>query len=251
MKYRQASSAAGRLRFYKGLTVSLILVLFLSGCMYPKEDQQENQVSYRESVRRIQDAVNDFYKEESILPIITAGEEVPRYEKYRVDLDKLKNMGYIDEIPKTAFEKGGSGHFLIINEEVDPLVKVMDLLTIQKVNDVQLSVNRYKSDHDGELPTGVELHPGFFSVDVAKTDMKKLQLKSFYSGQEITLMMDDTGKVYVDYAFDIMQAIQKNGEDPKPDQDLRTYLEEESYFVPVKSVPYLWVDQQPVAQQSE
>ncbi|WP_138227705.1 DUF3939 domain-containing protein [Paenibacillus algicola] len=227
--------------------IALIGVLLLSGCMYPNEDSQEEQVSYRESVRRIQGAVDDYFKETSLLPIMTAGEEIPRYEKYRVDLDKLKNMGYMDEIPTTAFEKGGSGRFLIINEEQEPLVKVMDLLTVQKINDMQMSVDRYKSDQ-GKLPAGEELYPGFTAVDISKTDAKNWKLKSFYSGQDVVLMMDQGGKVYIDYAFDIMQAIQKNGQEPQPDQDLRVYLESESFYVPVKSVPYRWENNQPVPQ---
>lgn len=230
-------------------TASILVLMsgLMTGCMYKAEDSQENQVSYRESVKRIQSAVDDFFKEQSILPILTAGEEVPRYEKYRVDLGKLENMGYMDEIPKTAFEKGGSGYFLIINEEEEPTVKVMDLNTKQKVNDVQMSVNRYKTANNGKLPSGVELYPGFTTVDLGKTDAKKFQLKSIYSGQEVTFMMDEEGTVYIDYAFDIMQAIQKESAEPKTNEDLRVYLEKASFFVPVKSVPYIWMDKQPVA----
>lgn len=228
-------------------TVFMLMAVLMTGCMYPKENEQERQVSYRESVKRVQSAVDDFYKEESILPIITAGNEVPRYEKYRVDFEKLKNMGYIDEIPSTAFEKGGSGYFLIINEEKDPTVKVMDINTAQKINDVQLSVNRFKTANNGILPAGDELYHGFSTVDLSKTDAENVSLKSVYSGQEVTFMMDSNGTVYVDYAFDIMQAIQKEEAKPKDDEDLRVYLEKASYYVPVKSVPYIWKDKQPVA----
>lgn len=228
-------------------SILMILSILMTGCMYQNEAEKENPVSYRESVKRIQSAVDDFYKEQSILPIITADAETPRYEKYRVDLDKLKNMGYLDEIPKTAFESGGSGYFLIINEEVDPSVKVMDLNTQQKVNDVQLSVNRYKTANNGKLPAGDELYPGFSTVDLSKTDAKNLKLNSMNSGQEVTFMMDENGTVYIDYALDIMQAIQKEESEPKADEDLRVYLEQASYFVPVKSVPYYWKDKQPVA----
>src|SRR5690242_4804490 len=90
----------------KRMSAVLVLVLFpmlLTGCLYPDEKLQENKVSYRESVKRIQSAVDDFYQEQGILPIITAGAEIPKYEKYRVDLDQLKGRGYIDQIPDTAF----------------------------------------------------------------------------------------------------------------------------------------------------
>lgn len=240
--------AAGRSKRMSAVLVMVLLPALLTGCLYPGENTPENKVSYRESVKRIQSAVDDFYQEQSILPIITAGSEVPRYEKYRVDLDQLKNRGYIDQIPNTAFEKGGSGYFLIINEETEPTVKVMDLTTTQKVNDVQRAVNLYKMSHNDSLPTGEALYPGYTAVDLSKTDAKSVKLNSVYSGQEMSFIMDENGTVYADYAFDIMQAIQKNGTDPKEGEDLRRYLEQESYYVPVKSVPYIWQDGQPVAQ---
>lgn len=235
----------------KPLWAALVLVLFsllMTGCLYPDEGAGENKVSYRESVKRIQSAVDDYFKEQGVLPIITAGPEVPRYEKYRVDLELLKNRGYIDQIPATAFEKGGTGYFLIINEESDPTVKVMDLTTVQAVNDVQRAVNLYKMGNDGALPAGETLYPGYTAVDLSKTDAKSLKLMSVFSGQEMTFIMDEAGKVYADYAFDIMQAVQKDGSEPKEGEDLRVFLEKESYFVPVKSVPYAWINQQPVAQ---
>ncbi|GAB6929954.1 hypothetical protein JCM10914A_39370 [Paenibacillus sp. JCM 10914] len=240
--------AARPARWTSAAIILAIVPFVLTGCLYPDEKMQENKVSYKESVRRIQDAVDDFYQEQSILPIITAGPEVPRYEKYRVDLDQLHNRGYIDQIPNTAFEKGGSGYFLIINEETEPTVKVMDLNTTQKVNDVQRAVNLYKMSHDNALPAGEELYPGYMNVDLSKTDAKSLKLMSVYSGQEMRFMMDEAGTVYADYAFDIMQAVEKNGEQPQTGEDLRVYLEKESYFVPVKSVAYEWKDGQPVAQ---
>lgn len=251
MKWTFPNAKARQAKWIKTIRsvfVLMLLSVLTMGCMYQSESEQGSQVSYRESVKRIQSAVDDFYKEQSILPIITAGEEIPRYEKYRVDLDKLKNMGYMDEIPKTAFENGGSGYFLIINEEEDPSVKVMDLNTKQQVNDVQLSVNRYKTANNGKLPIGSDIYPGFSTIDLAKTDAKNVNLKSVFSGQETTFMMDESGNVYIDYAFDIMQAIQKESAEPRADEDLRSYLEQASYFVPVKSVPYYWKDQQPVAE---
>lgn len=249
MKRKWANDRRSRNGYGKTAAAAMLLILAVltGGCMYPGDEEQQSQVSYREGVKRIQSAVDDYFKEKSILPIITAGVEVPRYEKFRIDLDKLQREGYIDDIPKTAFEKGGSGYFLIINEETNPTVKVMDLVTAQKVNDVQNAVNRYKTANNGQLPSGEELYPGFHAVDIAKIDLRNFQLKSFYSGQDAALIMDANGKVYVDYAFDIMQAIQKNGSKPDNEKDLRVFLEEESYYVPVKSVPYRWENEQPVA----
>jgi hypothetical protein len=230
------------------LSIFLSLALTLSGCLYP-ESGKSQAVNYRESVKRIQSAVDDYQQEEGLLPIINAGSETPKYEKFRIDLDLLSKKGYLDDIPATAFEKGGSAYFLIINEESSPEVKVMDLVTVQKVNDAQLQVTRYKSAHGGELPVGEELYPGLYSIDGKKAGIASVQLTSVYSGQEIPLIMDKDGKVYVDYVFDIMAVIDKNGGEHEQDnKDLRLELEQASFFVPVKSLPYLWINGQPVPQ---
>lgn len=228
--------------------VMSIITVMLTGCLYSSKQGQEPQVSYRESVDRIQKAIEQFQDEQSILPIITAGEETPRYEKFRIDLDKLSKMGYIDEIPATAFEKGGSAYFLLLDEEVDPTVKVMDLMTVQKVNDVQRQVNSYRNANDGELPIQghIETYPGLFTVDLKKAKAESYALQSIFSGQEQSYLVDHVGRVYVDYAFDIMQAIEKSGVSASDYVDLRALLVEQSYFVPVKSLPYQWVDEVPV-----
>lgn len=234
-----------------GLFVVLIGVSLLSGCMYPGGSRQEQGVSYRESVERIQSALDAFQRDKGILPIITAGEEVPRYEKYRIDLDKLNKQGYIDEIPATAFEQGGSAYFLVIDEETDPTVKVMDLVTVQKVNDVQRLVDQYARSNPGQWPTAQEeeLHPGLHEVDLKKIRGEEHALLSVYSREPLPYLIDESGRVYVDYAWDIMQAIDKSGTAVSEDQgDLRVLLTEHSYFVPVKSLPYVWKDGMPVAQ---
>lgn len=224
----------------------VLLAVSLTGCLYPDEKKNENRVSYRESVKRIQSALDDFQKDQGILPMINADEDTPKYEKFRINLDQLQKGGYIDEIPATAFEKGGSAYFLIQNEETDPTVKVMDLITVQKVNDVQRAVNQYKSAHGGKLPAGEELYPGIYLVDPALANTKSIVLKSVYSGQDMNFMMDEAGVVYVDYAFDIMQLIDKEGLKPSKEEDLREELVKSSDYVPVKSLAYRWSGDSPV-----
>ncbi|USB34758.1 DUF3939 domain-containing protein [Paenibacillus sp. YPG26] len=214
--------------------------------MYPRESRG-NQVSYRESVNRLQLAVDQFQKDKGILPILNADASIPRFEKFRIDLDKLNKTGYIDEIPATAFEQGGSAYFLILDEETKPVVKVMELTTVQKVNDIQRAVDQYKSSHQGKLPVQKELYPGIYSVDLKAIKSESLVWTSFYSGQESDYILDPGGRVYVDYALDIMQAVEKSGGTPASDTDLRVLLLEHSYYVPVKSLPYRWQNNQPVA----
>lgn len=225
----------------------LAIALTLSGCLYPG-DEKRGSVNYRESVKRIQAAVDDYQQEEGVLPILNADEATPRYEKFRVDLAKLNQKGYLDDIPATAFEQGGSAYFLILNEESDPLVKVMDLVTVQKVNDVQRQINRYKSAHGDSLPVLNELYPGLYTIDQKLAGTTSIGLTSVYSGQPLEFIVDKEGTVYVDYALDIMSAIEKNGGNHDANKDLRMDLEKASYYVPVKSLPYLWMNDQPVPQ---
>ncbi len=227
--------------------MAVLLAVSLSGCLYPDEKKNENRVSYRESVKRIQSAIEDYQKDKSLLPILNADQDTPKYEKFRIDLDKLQKEGYIDEIPSTAFEKGGSAYFLIQDEETKPTVKVMDLITVQKVNDVQRLVNQYKMAHDGQLPAGDEVYPGVHAVDPALAGMKDIGLKSVYSGQDVNFLLDQAGTVYADYAFDIMQLIDKQGLKPSKEEDLREELVKASEYVPVKSLPYRWSGDAPVA----
>ncbi|GAB6990318.1 hypothetical protein [Paenibacillus pini] len=225
-----------------------ILILTTTGCLYSGDKKTETRVSYRESVKRIQSAVDDFQKDQGILPIVNPEESTPRYEKFRVDLNQLQKKGFIDEIPKTAFEKGGSAYFVIQNEEKDPTIKVMDLVTVQKVNDVQRAVDKYKTSHSGKLPVGDEVYPGLHRIDLKEAGAD-IDLKSVYSGQNMEFIVDSAGVVYADYAFDIMQLIDKEGDKPSTNEDLREYLVKASDYVPVKSLPYEWVNDAPVAKQ--
>lgn len=237
--FRRCRSAA--------LLVMLMLMLMTTGCLYPDEKKNEAKaVNYRDSVSRIQAAVDAYQVDKGLLPILNASEDIPRYEKFRIDLSKLEQNGYLDEIPSTAFEKGGNAYFLILDEEVKPTVKVLDLITVQKVTDVQRAVDRYKIGHNDALPTANEVYPGLAQVDFKKAGLPNSSLKSIYSGQEVTFLVDQQGKVFVDYAFDIMQLIDKEKIQPQPDEDLRVYLEQSSYYVPVKSLPYQWKDGSPV-----
>ncbi|OKP84441.1 hypothetical protein A3848_24515 [Paenibacillus sp. P32E] len=226
--------------------VSILWVCSLAGCMYPEKEKAGS--SYRGSVMRVQAAVNDYQQKEGLLPILNADEATPRYEKFLIDLEKLQQTGYLDEIPAAAFEKGGSAYFLILNEESDPEVKMMDLVTVQKVNDVQRLINRYKSAHGGSLPAGEEIYPGLFAIDARQAGTDLITLSSIYSGQPLPFFMDKNGTVYVDYGVDIQSVIHQNSTSPKDNTDLRLLLEQASYYVPVKSLPYFWVGGQPVPQ---
>lgn len=226
--------------------LALSALIALSGCMYPKELRKENQVSYKESVLLVQNAVDQYQKDTGLLPIKNSSAETPQYEKFVIDFSKLTNRNLLSDVPISAFENGGNNYFLIINEETKPTVRLMDLVTFQKVSELEQLVAGYVANHKGEVPAGETVAKNLFRLDFDKLGRKPEQIRSVFSGQYVGFLVDASGKVFVDYAMDVMQAIRKSGKtDFEANADLRTVLVEQSLFVPVKSTPYYWIDNEP------
>ncbi|WP_239614136.1 hypothetical protein [Cohnella mopanensis] len=233
----------------RALTLGLlsIMILSLTGCLYPEDQTPGGQASAREAVLTVQDATERYQSQTSLLPIQNAKESVPVYEKYKVDLGKLKRMGYIAQIPAAAFENGGSYQFLIIDEETDPKVKLLDLVVFQTVNDVQKKVDEYRSSHGDRIPKGDELYPGFSVINFKELGMKAPNIQSMYSRQTLNFLVNDQGQAYVDYGIDIATAVKKAQTEPQPNEDLRKVLVDASYYVPVRSPVYHWMEGEPRA----
>jgi cobalamin biosynthesis Mg chelatase CobN len=236
-------------KFSRLLIISMLIMtlLPLTGCLYPDDQTTSSQSSARESVLTVQDAVDRYKEQTGLLPIQNAKETVPLYEKYRVDFGKLKRMDFIAQIPTASYENGGSYQFLIIDEETKPLVKLLDLTVFQAVADVQKRVDEYRSNHSNQNPAGNEMYPGFAIVDFNKLGNKAPDIISVYSRQSLNLLVNAQGQVLVDYGIDIVTAIKKSGIQPHEEEDLRRVLIEASYFVPVRSPVYHLVDGEPQA----
>ncbi|RJE90033.1 DUF3939 domain-containing protein [Paenibacillus sp. 1011MAR3C5] len=238
--------AAGR-KSRIGAMIGLLamITLSLSGCLYP-EDEKQN-VPPKEAVRNVQAAIDQYFDEQGLLPIVTSSQDVPVYEKYKIDYKKLQAKGYLSYIPSAAFENGGNYYFIIIDEETDPTVKLMDIATFQKLIDVQSWVKQY-SDSRGSLPKKDEMYPGFYTIDYEGMGKKAPDIRSVFSGVGLHAILDDKGNIYVDYGIDLMQYIQKNGESATNGiDDLRELLVKSSDFVPVKAPVYKLVGGEPVA----
>jgi hypothetical protein len=230
------------------LVILTVTVLSLSGCMYPKNELKQNQAAPKEAVRNVQAAIDQYQSETGMLPMKNSDADTPVYEKFLVDFAQLKNKGYLISIPTAAFENGGNYYFLIINEETKPQVKLMNLKTYQQINDIQSWVTEYANNHNGEWPKGEQAYPGYFYIDYKAMNKKAPDLRSDYSYQTLAAIMDEQGHVYMDYGIDIMQTIQKNGEDGlTADTDLRSILVDTDMFVPVKAPAYHWVNKEPQA----
>jgi len=221
-------------------------MLALTGCLYPEDRTPGADASAREAVMTVQDSVDRYRERTELLPIQNADETVPVYEKYKIDFGKLKRMGYIAEVPKIAFESGGSYQFLIIDEETNPTVKMLDLVVFQAAADVQRKVDEYRRANGNRNPSGDEAYEGFSWIDFGKLGMKAPEARSMYSRQPLSWIVDGQGTVYADYAIDVATALEKTGKRPGAGEDLRTALVEASYYVPVRSPAYRLIDGDPL-----
>ncbi|SYX84687.1 hypothetical protein [Paenibacillus alvei] len=230
------------------IVLFVIMSMTLQGCLYPKEMRKESQQSVREGVLLVQNAVDQYQKDTGLLPLVSSDESVPRYEKFRVNFELLKRRDLLSAIPGSAFESGGSGVYLIIDEESTPKVKVMDLVTSQRVNDLARAVDAHIRAK-GSVPKQEEVYPGFYRIDEKLIGIQPVEVRSPFSRSVLSFMMDEQGRVYADYAQDIMQLVESSGKQPTgQEDDLRPMLADASFFVPVKSVAYIWSNGAPVPQ---
>lgn len=238
------------LRIVRPMAVMIALVMMLlslSGCLYPEDQKGQNKVAPKEAVRNVQEAIAQYQKETGMLPIKNSSVDTPIYEKFNVDFAKLQRTGYLSDIPSAAFEKGGNYYFIVIDEESDPQIKLMDIVTFQQINDIQTWVTAFVQSN-GELPKGEQMYPGYYQIDFKSMKKTAPTIRSVFSGQTLQALVDDNGVVYTDYGIDIMQSIQKSGKtDFDAKLDLRELLVDGSDFVPVKAPVYHWVNNEPQA----
>lgn len=233
----------------KLMMVVAVLCTVMTGCMYPQSDTSSGAVVSKEAIRNVQAAIEQYLTTTGVLPIHNSDSKVGRYEKYRVDFGKLKDGGYLENIPNSAFEAGGNFYYLILNEEESPIVKAQSILLTQKVNDLQQKVSDYISAY-GEVPLGTEAFPNVYYIDFEKLEIKKPTINSVYTGNISELLVSNDGTVYIDYAPELMQLLQKDSSLVISENlDLRELLVANSDYVPVKSTSYKLVNGEPAAVQ--
>jgi hypothetical protein len=233
--------------YVKSSVLVLLTLLLLTGCMYPDEMRKESQALPGEYTAVVQQAVERYKEASGVLPIKNSNVNTPLYEKYVIDLKKLMDSGYLSRLPDDAFESGGNYYYVLVDVEDKPRVKLMDLAAKQQVGDVQRVVDSYSFNNGGALPLGEQAADSFYRISYDQLGMKPVQVRSPFSRQYLSLLLHESGRVFIDYAPDIMQAKEKANiiETPDEEKDLRTWLVDASYFVPVDSMPYYWVEGQP------
>ncbi|HLT55727.1 MAG TPA: hypothetical protein VK057_06420, partial [Bacillota bacterium] len=67
-----------------------------------------------------------------------------------------------------------------------------------------------------------------------------------YSQEQLPIVMDVEGKLYIDYRIDLTQALENYDYDYEEGDDIRYILAENTPFLPVYSLPYTISDGEPV-----
>lgn len=247
---KQLANAQRKLRGFQIAACLVWAAILLTGCMYPASERADRAGSVRDAVRNVSGAVQDYQASTDLLPMQNSDESVPKYEKFRVDFGKLQRLGYISDLPAAAFEKGGRYYFLIQDELEEPVIKLMDVVVYQLMNDVQSWVDNYVITNNGKLPAVSDAYPGFYRIDYQALNKKEPTITSMFSGQTLSTMMDEDGEVFVDYGIDVARALERarsESDGATLPEDLRELLTQQSDFVPVKSAPYQLVGDDPQA----
>jgi hypothetical protein len=229
------------------LILVCLMLLFTSGCLYPDDRRMERQGNPQEFIVVVQAAINTYQDNTGILPIKNSDMDTPIYEKYRVDFKKLIDRGYLSRIPANAFENGGTHYYVLVNVEDQPTVKLLDIISLQQVREIERLVNDYVSLNSGEIPQKSHVSGEWYTIDFTKIGKERVQVKSVYSKQYLSLLVHTSGEVVIEYAPEIMKIITRNEiVDVAPNLDLRSFLVEHSYYVPGQSNAYFWESDQPV-----
>ncbi|WP_078553263.1 hypothetical protein [Bacillus alkalicellulosilyticus] len=212
-------------------------VLLLTGCLYPNEQRLENQVPYPDQIQSVQQAVNQFQADTGVLPIKEREMDTPIYQKYPIDFGKLVPR-YLQNPPGNSFENGGIFQYVLVDVEEAPTVKLIDLTVMNQIRDVQSTLNRYMRFND-LAPIDEMVDTGLFILDFTALGYNEPpRVQTPYFGNYLPLLIDNQGQVLIDYSMDLNMALQQFEHNYAYGDDIRTILVENSFFVPVFSIPY-------------
>lgn len=214
-------------------------VLFLSACMYPKSELAKNQVPNEEQLDMVQEAVNQYREDTNgLIPIKTKEADADQYEKYLIDFVLLKEEQYLTETPGTAYENGGVYQYVIIRPEDESLVKLIDLRVVEKLREVYVRLDTYRSKNIYP-PFGEQIDDGLFQLNYKKLNYSsEPHVVSPFTGNNLPFILDKNGELYIDYRIDLQQALSEYEHSLQEGDDIRTILEDNYPFVPVYSLPY-------------
>ncbi|GAB3052798.1 hypothetical protein [Virgibacillus ainsalahensis] len=225
----------------------LILTFFLSGCLYPDSEKSENQVPNEQQLENVQNAVEK-YREESggLVPIKTKENDTPIFQKYLIDFNALKETNSLSEIPGNAFENGGVYQYTIITPDDNPQVKLIDLRNTDTIRSVNVQLDIYRNEHIYP-PFGDEIAEDVYNIDYKELGYDTAPtVVSPFSGENLPVIMDVNGNLFIDYRIDLNNALNEYEHDYGEGDDIRYLLADKSPFVPAYSLPYTIENGEPV-----
>ncbi|WP_236838707.1 hypothetical protein [Caldalkalibacillus salinus] len=218
-----------------------LLLLVISGCMYPAERKAENQVPHTAQIEAVASAIERYTSDRGVPPIRDFDADTPLYDRYVINFQELVSQ-YLERPPGNSFEAGGVFQYVITNPEEEPTVKLRDVRLSQTVRDVQMRLNMYLNEEDTYLPVDEMIENRYFTLDYEELGLRETPLvESPYTKQKLPLVVDAYGRVGIDYRPDLYQYLERYGDEGWEEaDDLRTFLVEDSYFVPTHSYPYVY-----------
>ncbi|SFA73617.1 hypothetical protein SAMN04488072_101309 [Lentibacillus halodurans] len=231
---------------YIRLLCLLSMIFLLSGCLYPESELSKNQKSNESQLEAVQSAVDQYQeKNQGLLPIQTKPSDTPIFQKHLVDFQPLKEQNIMTEIPGNAYQNGGIYQYTIIIPDENPQVKLIDLRISDTIREVAVKLDIYRNEHLYP-PFGKEVAEGIFQVDHEELGLEsRPYVVSPYSQENLPIVMDTEGNLYVDYRIDLTNALEEYEHNFEEGDDIRYLLAEKTPFVPVYSFPYTIRDGEP------
>jgi len=223
----------------------LMIIINLSGCLYPAKELAQNKVPSDAQISMVQTAVDQFQNQNNgILPIKTMPSDTPIFEKYIIDFTTLKNNNHLSELPGNSFERGGYFQYALVYVETNPTVKLIDVRTAQKLQEVYRKLHIYRQKNQ-YLPLSGNIAGKYFEIDFNKLGYAEEQFViSPYSNQSLPIIIDTEGNLYIDYRSDLHQEVRNN--DYSHYDDVRYILVDNYPFLPAYSPKYEIKDNYPV-----
>ncbi|MCT2537392.1 hypothetical protein NC661_00370 [Aquibacillus koreensis] len=224
-----------------------IILLILSGCLYPDNKLSKNQVPNEVQLNMVQTAIDHYVeRHQGLVPIRTKTSDTPIFQKYIIDFKVLKQEGLVETTPASAFENGGVYQYVLVTPEENPTVKVIDLRITDEIRSVQHRLNTYRSENIYP-PFGEEIEKGVYSINYKALGLDSPPyVQSPYSQKNLPIVLDTNGDLFIDYRADLYDALQSFDHDYTNGDDIRYLLVDHYPFAPAYSLPYTIKDGEPV-----
>lgn len=232
---------------YFKIFVFFTTMVILNGCLYPESELAKNQSPYEDQLNMVQTAVEQYSEETGgLMPIKTKSNDTDIFEKYLIDFEKLKERNLLSELPGNAYENGGVYQYTIITPEDNPRVKLIDLRNTEELRSAVIRLETYRSKNIYP-PFGEKIDENVFKIDYEKLGFNsEPQIQSPFSGENLPIIMDTDGNLYIDYRIDLNNFLNEYEHSYTTGDDIRYILPDHSPFVPAYSLPYTIENNEPV-----